>query len=275
MRVTAPGDDLTVSSLTLRGARDLRERLEAAAEAGFTGVGLSLDDLRRARRSGHDDRDVLALLDELGLRVTEVELLSDWAGGEPGEREAALFAMALTFGAERVHTGLPDPLSPGVDLVAAYARLCERAAARGVRLALEFMPYGAVPSLPRAWELARGGDPRHSGLLVDAWHWHRAAGTAADLAPIPPERIVAVQVCDCRARPCGDLAEEARHHRLLPGDGVADVRGFLRLLRGHGVTAPVGVEVASDDLDGLGARIAARRAYSATAALLASAGPRP
>jgi sugar phosphate isomerase/epimerase len=61
------------------------------------------------------------------------------------------------------------------------------------------------------------------------------------------------------------------HRRLLPGDGDGDVAGFVRLLDEIGAKAPIGVEVISDELAALAPEEAARRAGSATRAVLARA----
>jgi sugar phosphate isomerase/epimerase len=45
------------------------------------------------------------------------------------------------------------------------------------------------------------------------------------------------------------LAEESRHHRLLPGDGAGDLVGMLADLRARGVAAALAVEVLSDSHD--------------------------
>ena len=66
-----------LSSMTLRDA-GIKERVEAAAAAGFDGIGLRADDYIRARAEGWTDAGLCALLADHGLWVTEAELLRSW-----------------------------------------------------------------------------------------------------------------------------------------------------------------------------------------------------
>ncbi len=252
--------DLTLSAMTLRGT-PMDTRLDAAAAAGFNGIGLRLDDYRAALAHGWTDEAIREHLDHHGLRVTEVEFVTTWAESpEPTEDERAALHIATTFGAARVHAGLFEHPA-GVDRADRLARLDRRAGQAGVRIALEFMPYSVVGSLSAAHTLVDRSRARHTDLLIDAWHWHRAGTETADLATIPPERVAAIQLCDCLPRPHIDLRRESRHHRLLPGMGSVDLTGMLRALYAHGVTAPMAVEVLSDSLDALPPKLAAQRAH--------------
>jgi sugar phosphate isomerase/epimerase len=61
------------------------------------------------------------------------------------------------------------------------------------------------------------------------------------------------------------------HARRLPGDGVTDLVGWVRLLVEIGAQAPLGVEVLSDVFHALPPEEAARRAGMAMRALVAAA----
>lgn len=68
-----------------------------------------------------------------------------------------------------------------------------------------------------------------------------------------------------------DYFTATMHARRLPGEGVADVVGWLRLLDAIGARVPLGVEVLSDARHALPPEEAARRAGMAMRALLAAA----
>jgi sugar phosphate isomerase/epimerase len=61
------------------------------------------------------------------------------------------------------------------------------------------------------------------------------------------------------------------HARRLPGEGVADLVGRIRLLAALGSSAPLGVEVLSDALHAGAPDEIARRAADAMRALVAAA----
>jgi len=82
---------------------------------------------------------------------------------------------------------------------------------------------------------------------------------------------VGVQVNDGPAEPAGEIREETRHGRRLPGHGDFDLSRMVRELRTMGVSAPWAVEVMSDDLATKELRAACRLAFDATTAMLESA----
>ncbi|MFD9337669.1 sugar phosphate isomerase/epimerase family protein [Streptomyces sp. NPDC060028] len=260
---------LTISSLTL-GEAPFRERIQAAASAGFQAVGLSVEAYREARRTGLDDHAMQAILDENGIALSEVEFLSDWAPGDgaeiPSPKEETAFHIARTFGADHINSGLFEP-TPMEVMADGFTALCERAGE--LRIALEYMPFGAVPDLPTAWELVRRTARPNAGLVLDVWHWVRGATSAADLAPVPPGRIFTVQLCDVGPDPLADMRQESLHHRLVPGSRTRAAQDLLTLLVEHGVKTTVSAEVMSDALLSQGPGATARAVFAGTRAVLA------
>jgi sugar phosphate isomerase/epimerase len=245
---------LTVSSWTLGETVDFETRVRIAAEAGYAGVGLRAENYLAARDAGLDDTTMLTILEQYGVAVREVEYLTGWGTGADRDREEAIFHMARLFGAPHMNAGLLE--KPPLDqITAGFAGLCDRAGE--LTVGLEFMPYSGVPDLATAWAVLRDAGRPNAGLLVDAWHWSRAGMTAADLSPVPAERIVGIQLCDVGEQPLEPLRRESLHHRLPPGQGFGDVTGMLDALRDKGVHAPVSVEVISDELQARGLDVAA------------------
>lgn len=249
---------ITLSALTLGTEVSFADRVAAAAAAGFRGLGLRAQDYAAARGAGWDDAAMQGALDRAGLELTEVELLAGWAAEDDtpshAENEATVIHVARTFGAHHVNAALFQTLP--LDLVVErFAALCDRAP--DVRVALEFMPFGGLPDLATSWEVVRRAERPNAGLLLDAWHWARAGTTPSALAAVPPERVFGVQLSDVGERPLADRRQETLHHRRVPGEGCGDVAGFVDVLRAAGVTAPVSVEVMSDELLARGSRAAA------------------
>ena len=86
----------------------------------------------------------------------------------------------------------------------------------------------------------------NGGLAVDSWHHFRTGGTVEQLASIPGRRIHSVQINDAPEQPQGDPWTELTTSRLLPGQGVFDLKGFIQTLDAIGSAAPIGVEVFND-----------------------------
>ena len=119
---TAP---LVVSSYTLGTEVSFVDRVRAAAAAGFEGIGLRAENYWDA---GLDDAEMLAVAEQHGVRILEVEYLTAW--GTPADRDEAqqhkeqtVFHMARAFGVRHVNAGLLETLPLDV-MTDAFAALC-------------------------------------------------------------------------------------------------------------------------------------------------------
>ncbi|MEV4093255.1 sugar phosphate isomerase/epimerase family protein [Streptosporangium saharense] len=265
------GRPLTLCAMTLRGAT-FAERVRAAALAGFDSVGLSLDQYRRARHDGLGDAEMRGLVEEYGLRVAEVETPWDWTASLPNDEEGELLFRVLDlFGCPQFNAVWFVP-RPEEEALARFSALCRRAAGHGVTVALEFMPFSELPALRDAWEVVSASGEPNAAVLLDGWHHHRSGDPTGLLARIPADRIASVQLNDALPEPEPDAREEARHRRLLPGEGAIPLAGLLATLRGRGVRARMSAEIWSDALEELPPDIAARRVFEATCRVLDEAG---
>jgi sugar phosphate isomerase/epimerase len=259
---------LVLSSYTLGTAVSYPDRVRAVAATGFDGLGLRAENYRDATRAGLSDADLVGIAAEHGVRIAEVEYLTAWGTAADRDRaqrekERAVFHMARAFGVRHVNAGLLETLPLDV-VTAAFADLCDRAG-DDLTVALEFMPYSGVPDLATAWRVVADAGRANGGLIVDVWHWARAGCVVADLAAVPAERIVAVQLCDVREHPMDPPRAESLGHRLPPGHGFGDAVGLVAALRAHGVRPwVVTAEVISDALVARGVDVAARVVADAT-----------
>jgi sugar phosphate isomerase/epimerase len=264
---------LVISSFTLGTKLSFEDRVQAAASAGFEGIGLRAENFWDAEQAGLDADDLIAIAGGYGVRILEVEYLTGWgiaAERDPAQqrKEETVFAMARAFGVHHVNAGLLEPLPRDV-ITAGFGELCDRAGP-DLTVALEFMPYSGIPDLATAWQIVRDADRPNSGLLIDAWHWVRAGTSIADLEQVPADRIVAVQLSDVQEQPMDPLRAESLTHRLPPGDGYGDPIGLIRALRAKGVQPQImAVEVTSDELMARGAGIAALTVGQAARGVLA------
>lgn len=258
---------LTCSANTLRSA-DLPTRVSAVASAGFEGLGLRVTDFTE---SGLELCEIRDLLERYGLRTLEVEHTWDWAAREVHPVEGAVFAYAQQVGLRQLNVPMFYPHHTS-EVMQGFGRLCDRAVDHGVLVALEFLPYSYVKTLNQAWSIVGEADRANGAVVIDFWHMFRSHCPIEDLTAIPVEKIASLQLCDVRSSVGADLAEEARHHRLLPGRGVGPTAETLTTLQGMRFSGPSSVEVFSDDLDALPADRAAELAYEAGASVLEGAG---
>ena len=258
---------------TIRSAPfDLTVR--AAAHAGFQGISLYYDEYRAARSSGWSDLDLRTFMDDHGIAVAELDGRMDWLPGDTGAPSSAEFvAAAASLGARSITVlevrgrRVGDALTLG-DAASAFASLCDRAADHDLLAHIEYFPQSGVPDLAAAYEIVRAAGRGNGGVMVDSWHHLRGMDAGRFDPGFPGESILAVQLGDVGAVPSADLAHEMMHDRLLPGAGAGDLAGFVRTVRQRGCTAPMEVEVYSDELAALDPFVAAVRAIHALRAVL-------
>lgn len=268
-------EDLILSAQTIR-TDSFEERVRAAAESACAGLGLQWSAYETARAAGASDADLRGVLAHYGVEVAEYEVLRFWAyDGERGARsrqaEEEVWSMADALGGRHVIAvagSVPDPLELVAERLVA---LSERAAAHGLIVALEFLPWTGIPDAATAWEIVSLTDGPNVGVLVDSWHLYRGTGDESQVRAIPADRIVAVHIDDADAEPVGTLLEDTLHRRRVPGEGSFPLVDYVRMLDQMGVRVPYSVEVISDELAALPAVEAARRAVEATRRVLALA----
>lgn len=266
---------LVISSYTLGTEVAYRDRVRAAAAAGYQGIGLRAENYWSARSEGLELADMADIAQAAGVPVREVEYLIGWgtvADRDTAQRhqEESVFRMARAFGVGHLNAGLLEKL-PTDAITEAFAALCDRAG--DLTVALEFMPYSGIPDLATAWQILSDAGRPNCGLIVDGWHWARAGTDTSALAGVPAERIISVQLCDVRAEPMEPARSESLGHRLPPGEGFGDAVGLARALLDHGVKPRVlAVEVISDELVSRGVEVAARLTFDAAWTVLSAAG---
>lgn len=267
-------NDLVLHAATLRNA-SARELCDAAVAGDFTGVTFYPTHVRRARESGLSLRDLRTLLDDRGLALADLDPLLNWLPGdafasELDASEAEHYEVAAALGARSLNVA--QAFRPKVDVdeaAAALAGVCDRAAAHGLLITLECLPWAGIPDLATARAIVERTGRANATLMIDTWHVFRGPSTEAQLATLPGALIGSVQINDAPAEPVGSLLEETTRARLLPGEGAIPLVRWLRTLDAIGSRAPIGVEIFSDVNDRLPPLEVGRRCGEAARRVLA------
>jgi sugar phosphate isomerase/epimerase len=241
-----PANPIELCSLTVRQA-DLLELVDVAARAGFDRVTVTP---HHVIASGQDLARLRARCDDAGVAIGYLDGLGRGLPGiTRGESPDEVFDMAEGLGVALVnvvHYG-GDPEVPVEMMIDALGALTERAATRGLRLVVEFIPGTAIPDLPTALELVRAVASDHLRVLLDTWHLGRSGGGPDLVVGDVPGLIGALQVSDRRR--AQDLEPYVpMSGRLLPGHGELALRDVLGPIVAAQPSLAVGVEVANDDL---------------------------
>jgi sugar phosphate isomerase/epimerase len=254
----------------------LRERAEAAARAGFTGLGIWHADLLHLLER-HDLAEMRQIFADNGIRHIELEFLTDWF--LEGERRAAsdqlrrsMLEAAGALGARQIKVGdfFDSPVGMP-QLIESFAQLCREAAEHGARVAFEVMPFSCIDTLDEALELVTGAAAANGGICIDLWHMVKLGIPFDAVAAIPHDCLVSIELNDgFLETPAGmTLHEETIAHRQFCGEGEFDVRGFVARMRQAGYDGPWGIEVLNAAHRKLPLAGVALRAYRTTRAQFA------
>jgi sugar phosphate isomerase/epimerase len=250
---------------------DVADRVSAAANAGFHGLGLwHADLLHILERRGLPE--LRTILDDAGMVYVELEFLSDWFL-DPGTEERrrsdqcrrTLLESAAVLGARHVKVGnfVGRQVPIGL-LTERFAELCAEAAEHGTSVAYEFMYRDATAgSIEAVRSVVQDAGAANGGIALDLWHVVDLGVSTAAIRALPAGCVVAAEVSDGERRPWHGARRSLRDRRL-PGDGDFDIDGFVAAVRATGFNGPWGVELLSAAIGDVGPADLARRAYRST-----------
>lgn len=273
---------LSLNSVLLSGRVGWPEFAELASRVGYPGCDVMLHPAMQAGTPA-----TRQLLSRLHLRPAILDFPVDFRKDDaafraslPQLEPASVFAASI--GCPRMMTYiLPSSDTPKDELRRTYhdrfnecARIMEKS---GVRLGLEFLgplhlrrqfKYEFIWRMNDMLEFAKECGP-NVGLTLDSWHWHHAGATTQDIVAAGPDRIVHVHFNDAPSLPPEQIRDD---QRLMPGEGVIDLTGFLRALQSIGYSDALSVEVFGRGLDKMKPEAAARLGLETSLAVFRKAG---
>ena len=234
---------------------EFRDRVEAMARAGFTGMGIWHADLAHTLEK-RSLKEMKQILDDNGIRHVELEFLTDWfVTGEPRKQSdktrAMLLEAAAALSARHIKVGDFDgKTTPMPVLIESFAGLCADAAKAGTRVVFEVMPVAMIKTLAETLTMLQGANAPNGGVILDTWHVFKLRMPFDEIARIPKRFLLAVELNDGYMNPLNGMSieEETTGHRLFPGEGEFNLKGFLAALTRTGFDGPYGVEVLNLDL---------------------------
>jgi sugar phosphate isomerase/epimerase len=273
---------LSLNSTVVAGRVPWPEFARLAAKVGYPGVDV---DLPSAMKSGLPATN--ALLEELKIKPAAVNLpvefrQDDGAFRQDLEKLGDQASFSAAIGCPRMITWImPSSKTPKAELRALYLkrfRACADVLARShVRLGLEFLgplhlrqmePHEFIWRMPEMLAFARECGS-NVGLLLDVWHWHHAGATTDDIIKAGKDGIVHVHFSDAPNKPPDQIRD---NERLMPGEGVINLVGFLRALQEIGYQDALSVEVFGRGLKDMPPEEGARLGLETSRAVMRKAG---
>jgi sugar phosphate isomerase/epimerase len=244
---------LSLNSVLLSGRVKWPEFPKFAARMGYPGTDVMLDAAMEEGAAATNK-----LLSDLRIRPAILDFPVNFRKDDaafraslPKLEPAAAFAAAI--GCPRMMTYImPSSNTPKEELRRIYKeRFTESAAIlarHNVRLGLEFLgplhlrkmfPHEFIWHMNDMLAFAKECGP-NVGLTLDSWHWHHAGATTEDIVAAGKRHIVHVHFNDSPNLPPDQIRDD---QRLMPGEGVINLVGFLRALQTISYNDALSVEV--------------------------------
>ncbi|GAA6208452.1 sugar phosphate isomerase/epimerase and 4-hydroxyphenylpyruvate domain-containing protein [Cognatishimia sp. WU-CL00825] len=260
---------LAISTTSIPG--DLGEKLNAIAEAGFSHIELHEPDFTGFHGSADE---LVKLAKDLGLKISLLKPFIDLEGWQGEERNRAFdrlerkFDLMETLGTKTLLVGASSVPTDRETSLADLSEAAERAAKREVRLAYLALPWaGSTQTDKQALSLVEEINNPHLGLALNSYFSLVDGTMPAQLRNIPGEMVFHVQLSDAPFVE-RNIRGLKRHFGLLPGQGVLNLAGFVKVLARSGYAGSWSVARVNEQSPRPGGRTLARDGYRALVNLL-------
>lgn len=213
----------------------LLEKIRIAGRLGFDAVELWNDEITEFEE--HSSLGELKrMISDAGLRVASVIALGNWLTSEGETYRRALdecrrkMDQAAALGSPTIVASPPQEVVEQTRAVERYSELLRLGRRHGVKPALEFLGFvDGIKTLAAAQAIAEATRDPDAAIVADVYHMLRGGGSLDDLLQIKGDQIAIFHLDDMPAKP--PFLEQTDHDRVLPGDGVVDLKRVLSHLR--------------------------------------------
>jgi sugar phosphate isomerase/epimerase len=247
-----PGLRYSLNCSTIRPTPIL-DKIRIAAQTGYEAIELWHDDIDRHLQSGGRLEEIRRAVDEHGLVVPTSVMLKGWCEPDGPELRRGLeecrrrMAQSVAVGA--VHAVAGPPHGTVDDRLAAqrYGELLDLGISMGVRPAMEYLGIAQqINSIAAALRIMEGSGHPAATIVLDPFHDFRGGAGCEDIARLRGDQIAVCHFDDAPASP--PPGEQRDGDRVMPGDGIINLRRFVELLRQVGYDRWISLELFREDL---------------------------
>ena len=250
---------------------DFKDRVQAAARAGFKGIGIWHTDLEHILQY-RTLKQMRRILEDNGIKYVELEFLTDWfldgaRKSESDSRKKRLFEASEALHAKHVKVGdFYNETRPTSQIVDAFAALCKEAENYGATIGFEIMGCAMINNIKDAVAMVTMTGAKNGGIILDTYQVANLGMTYPEISSIPLEHLVGVEMNDgiLPGNPDYDPS-----NRRFCGDGEYDLKGFIHCIKNMGYSGPWAVEVIAENLAVLPLTELSTRAFTTTMAQFA------
>jgi sugar phosphate isomerase/epimerase len=248
---------------------DFKDRVEAAARAGFAGIGIWHTDLEHIMLH-RSLKEMKMILDDNDMKYLELEFLTDWfldgaRKQESDSRKRRLLEASEALHAKHIKVGdFYNTPCPMPRLVEAFAALCTEAENYGATIGFELMASSRINTLKDALTMVETAGARNGGMILDIVHVVNLGIPYAQVSRIPLKYLINLELND-GTLPGSPNYDPSRARRFC-GEGEFDIKGFIHCVQKMGYMGPWAVEVMSEELTQLPLEELTTRAFQTTMA---------
>ena len=248
---------------------DFKDRVEAAARAGFKGIGLWHTDLDHCMLH-RSLKEMKLILDDNGMKYVELEFLTDWflegaRKAESDSRKRRLLEASEALQAKHIKIGdFYNAPCPMPRIIEAFAALCTEAEKYGATIGFELMACSMIDNLKDAITMVETAGAKNGGIILDIIQVVALGISHAEIRRIPLKSMIGIELND-GALPGSPLYDPSRERRFC-GEGEFDIKGLIHCVQDMGYGGPWAVEVMSRELAHLPLETLNKRAFETTMA---------
>jgi len=232
---------------------NIMDKIHIAAEAGYAGIELWHNEIDDHLRAGGVLSDLRKSLDDRGLAVPTTIYLASWFETTGDEYRHALdeckrrMEQSVVLGAPYIIAGPPGGAADYAVGAVHYRELLSIGREIGVMPAMEFLGFvEQLKTIEDALDVMTRADDEDATTVVDPFHIFRGGGSLESLAKLKERQIAVSHFNDVPATPARELQHDG--DRVMPGDGVYDLRRYVELLRQIGYNRFLSLELFREDL---------------------------
>jgi sugar phosphate isomerase/epimerase len=248
---------------------DFKDRVQAAARAGFKGIGIWHTDLEHILQH-RTLKEMKKILEDNDIKHVELEFLTDWflegvRKTESDRRKMMLLEASEALHAKHVKIGDFYNLScPMSHLIEAFSALCSEAENYGATIGFEIMACAMINNIKDALTMVEASGASNGGIILDIFQVANLGFTYEEISRIPLKYLIGVELND------GTLPRSPNHDpsrtRRFCGEGEYDIKGLINCVKNMGYAGPWAVEVMSKELAILPLTELSTRAFKTTMA---------
>ena len=231
----------------------LLDKIALTAKHGYGAIELWLRDVLDYVANGGTVSDVVKAVKDHGLRVPNVIAMHGWGDAAESEYPAALdncrrsMDLAAQLGSPYIVATPPRDKADLNVISRRYRDLLAVGKQIGVRPTMEYLGFvHNVYRIDQALQIVREANDPAATLVLDSFHTFRGGSNFADMTQVPVSMIAHFHLDDAPGYIQRELQMDP--DRVMPGDGVIDLKAEINWLRDNGYRGAISLELFNPSL---------------------------